>query len=280
MGRPMMDVTIAVIDNLSWMELRPYASSLVLSGFTGIKMILVTPYTPQEVRFNFTRLGFTLIEGEAPPKNPAQWDTWGWRRFAQAANVLRQYKDLRYVIWTDARDVIFQSDPSVWLEKNLAPAQMVVAGLNHFIKDCPTWNDAWLSVTSPKDYVRVREFEACACGTFAGAADAMIRMFEDINVMCTGTTHSNVTDQAAFNALVYTTHEEVTRVPKLQEGFSAQWWPAKSSEPRTFKTDGFPVFDTSEGIIYVPETKTPFCIVHLYDRDATWLGIMRRKYAE
>src|SRR5271157_547396 len=180
----MRDVTITFVHNLSWEDVRPYAVSLVRSGFSGLKLVFVTPGTLPEVRYNLKRLGFVLVESPAPPVNPEHWDEWGWLRFHYASEYLHGNSEFRYVIWTDARDVVFQSNVSAWLDRSLSPHSIVVAGLSHTIKDCPSYNDLWVRAVSGSDYNRIREFEAVACGTFAGTASAMTRMFEDIDIDC------------------------------------------------------------------------------------------------
>ena len=279
----MEDLTIAVFRGLEWASLRPYAVSLARTGFKGTKLALVENIS-DETRQQFTRLGFTIMDRVTPaphPFHPQMSEGWayGIARFLPAVEYLKQNPNrFRYVIWTDVRDVIFQSDPSVWLEKNLAPSVAVVAGLGHKIRRCP-WNDPWVQGASPRDYARVREMEAVACGTFAGTANVMRNLMEDIYKGCLAANHPQATDQGMLNVLIRTApYESIVRVPKLQEAFSAQWYPAKDGDPTLLPNYAPPIFDKVSQTVYAPDSGIPFSIVHLYDRDRTWLALFREKY--
>ena len=275
------DLTIAVIRGLEWAALRPYAVSLANTGFAGVKAVFMEN-TSQEARDRFIDLGFTVIDRVTPPSKlhpqmPPDW-AYGIYRFLPVIEYLREGQDkFRYVIWTDVRDVVFQTDPSAWLEKNLAPSQIVVAGLGHAIKDCP-YNDPWLRAVDLEGYERIREMEAVACGTMAGLAKPMLKFFQDMYAGCHAANHMWGTDQGMFNALLRRPpYDKIARIPRSSEGFSAQWFPAKNNDPIVYPGYAFPVFDKPSGLVLTPEGE-PYSIVHLYDRDPAWVNIMRQKY--
>jgi hypothetical protein len=277
------DVTIAVVKGLDWPALRPYAVSLTRTGFQGMKIFFVED-TCREVRDNLMRLGFTVIDRITPPYTQAELacnTTWayGRHRFPPAIDFLKRFPGrFRYVIWTDVRDLIFQTDTSVWLENNLAPHKIVVAGLGHLIKSCPIYNDPWVQASDPQNYSWIRETEALCPAAMAGEADAMLSLMESIYYGCLATKNPVATDQGMLDVLVRTSYKDIVRVPASCEGFSAQWFPAKNFDPSLLPNYGMPVFSKSDGVVYVPETDVPFSTVHLYDRDAEWLSIMRKKY--
>jgi hypothetical protein len=278
----MLDLTIAVVRGLDWVSLRPYAVSLAQTRFKGVKAVFMEN-TSQQVRDNFENLGFTCIDRTTPvsalnPQMPPDW-AYGVYRFLPVIEYLKRSPGrFRYVIWTDVRDLIFQSDPSVWLEQRLHPNEIVVAGLGHAIKDCP-YNDPWVRACDPADYERVREYEAVACGTFAGTSAAMLKLMEDIYNGCLAANHPWATDQGMLNCLVRRPeYARVARVPRMAEAFSAQWFPAKDADPIVYPGYGFPVFDKGRREVLTREG-LPFSTVHLYDRDPAWVAIMREKYA-
>jgi hypothetical protein len=271
------DLTIAVIKSMDWASLRPYAVSLTRTGFRGTKLVFVED-TSQHVRDNLTRLGFTVVDRGTSPSLQDIW-AFGIQRFLPAIEYLNSNSGrFRYVIWTDVRDVVFQTDPSVWLEARLAPNEIVVAGLGHAIKDCP-YNDPWLRAASLRDYERVRELEAVACGTFAGTADAMLKLMRGIYCGCLEANTLWATDQGMLNCLIHSPkYARIARIPRMAEAFSAQWFPAKDADPIVYPGYGFPVFDKGHREVRTREG-LPFSIVHLYDRDPAWVNIMRQKYA-
>ncbi len=284
------DITIAVSKGLDWPTLRPYAVSLTRTGFRGMKLFFVED-TNQEVRDNLLRLGFTVIDRVTPPYTPAEIAyagpahnltcAYGRNRFIPVIDFLKRFPGrFRYVIWTDVRDLIFQTDTSAWLESNLAPHKIVVAGLGHLIKACPIYNDPWVHAADPKNYSWIRETEALCPGTMAGEAEAMLALIEGIYYGCLATKNPVATDQGMLDVLVRTSFKDIARAPRMQEGFSAQWFPSKNADTSILPGYGFPVFNKTDGVVYTPETHVPFSTVHLYDRDSEWLAIMREKYCD
>lgn len=275
------DLTIAVVRGLSWEALRPYAVSLTQTGFKGTKLMFVENLS-DEARAHLTVLGFELVDRVTPPSKlhpgmPPDW-AYGVYRFVPVVGYLVDNPGrFRYVIWTDVRDVIFQTNPSDWLKQHLAPSIIVVAGLGHAIKSCP-YNDPWVRAAHPPSYEEVRECEAVACGTFAGEADAMLMLFIDIFDGCLYANDPQATDQGMLNYLMRCEpYDKIARIPRMTEGFSAQWFPAKDKDPTIYPDYGFPVFDKKRGLVLAP-TGGAFSIVHLYDRDPEWLAFMRGKY--
>lgn len=267
------DLTIAVIRGLDWVSLRPYAVSLA-RVFKGTKLVLAED-TSEEARTHLAQLGFTVVDRAPTPKGLDSW-AYGVHRFPPAIEYLKQNPGrFRYVLWTDIRDLIFQSDPFVWLEHNLAPNRLVVAGLGHAIKDC-AYNDPWVRACSPREYSLVRQQEAVACGTFGGDADTTLRLLEEIYAGCTAANNAWATDQGMLNVLVRRP-EFNAHISHTGETLTAQWWPARNDDPMIYPHYFRPVFDKTDGLVKGPGG-VPYSIVHLYDRDPAWVAIMRERY--
>jgi beta-1,4-mannosyl-glycoprotein beta-1,4-N-acetylglucosaminyltransferase len=278
------DATIGVIRGMDWPTLRPYAVSLTRTGFAGMKIMFVEDVST-DVKNKLVKLGFSVIERKTPPPSeadtllPEHW-SYGYHRFEPVIKIL-EHNAFRYVIWTDVRDVVFQTDPSVWLEKNLGDKKIAFAGLGHVSAGCP-YNDAWIKQAAQDDalWEEVRQQETLACGTFAGEYQAMLDLMRDCYEGCLAI--PGTVDQGMFNCLVRTSpYKEITKVPALAEGFSAQWWPGKSiaQQPPILPGYGSPLF-SADGEVLVPETGELFSIVHLYDRDPALAKIIQEKYAD
>ena len=279
---PPVDAVIGVIKNYDWEKIRAYVVSLNRSGFTGAKLMFVEGVTVA-AREGLVTNGFTLIDFKTPPDFVAEeqkdYLTFGRYRFKPVIDYLKQQPKFRNLIWCDVRDQVFQSNPSVWLEQNTAPAQIIAAGEGWLVKD-EGYNDGWTKKVSPQDYEWLREQEICCSGTFAGTADAVLGIFERIWEMTLASRNAgaNNADQGMFNRVIRTSpQKEVTRIPRMREGFCATWFPAKSNDPKLIPNYGKPLF-ASDGIVYTPETHTPFCMVHQFDRDPFWRELMDKKY--
>jgi hypothetical protein len=85
-----------------------------------------------------------------------------------------------------------------------------------------------------------------------------------------------------FNCLVRTSpYKEITKVPALAEGFSAQWWPGKTGTqvPPIIEGYGEPTFIVPSGEVITSESKM-FSILHLYDRAPAFAKVIRDKYTD
>lgn len=278
------DAVIGVIKGYDWSKIRPYVISLERSGFKGDKIMLVEN-VPQNTRQELANHGFIVSTFVTPPSVLAEeqrdYLTFGRHRFKYAIDFLAG-RTYRNIVFCDVRDVVFQSDPGAWLEKNLGESKLVAAGEGWIVKD-EGYNDRWNRKVSPDQYAVLREMEVLCSGTFAGEATHMIGVFESIYALALDTigTMPDNADQGMFQRVVRNSpYKEVTRVPKMHEGFVATWFPAKSNDPKLIPNYGKPVFNEADGVVYTPDTNVPFSMVHQFDRDPKWSAIMEAKYAE
>ena len=274
------DVVIGVVTGLSWAELRPYAVSLSRCGFEGDKVLLVNNLA-DDVRANLTRLGFILVDYELHEKlkdcnaqsNVNAWTYFGKYRWYVASAFLKENLDkYRYVIWTDVRDLMFQTDPSEWLNDLPEPFAIVASKECWLIKDQPH-NNQWAIFTtagSEEDYMWLREQEVLCSGCVAGKAATMIELFDAIFEF-SEKADPRANDQGIFNYVVRKPpFRDVTMVPFMEAGFIATGGARKRYEQHAYTTDDAPIFDISEYVVSTPIAKEPFCIVHQYDRDPNW----------
>lgn len=278
------DLIVSVVRNLDWATLRPYAVSLSKSGFTGTKLFFVENVS-EEVRQGLASYGFDVIDWIS--SQACRGTCFNTDRFGTVADHLeRNYKKYRYVIWCDCRDLIFQSDPTEWLEKHLAPNRLVGATECFKIKDQAT-NDEWVARScSPAAHARVREQDILCSGTVAGDAEAMCDLFYSFWEKHRTQLSPEIHDQGFMSYLLWDSpFRRMTYVPKMEEGFAAtvSWflWPNQVQASEMLKslwTDAPPVFDWESGLVLAPNTGVPFSIVHQYDRDRKWYELTMEKY--
>jgi hypothetical protein len=115
------DIVIGFITGYKYDKIKPWVDSLMNSGFSGRKM-MVTYDIKIDVIEKLHDLGFTVI-----PLEPKEQFNIVNIRFLHIWQYLKNFAvKPRYVISTDVADVIFQSDPSIWLEKNLSNKKLCV----------------------------------------------------------------------------------------------------------------------------------------------------------
>ncbi len=261
------DLVVGVVKGFSWEPLKAYAASLLSSGFAGTKLMCVQDINA-EARHNLERLGFVVVDF-------ANTGSFMTERYAPAIDYLSKVVDTtRYVIWTDVSDVVFQSDPSVWLEKNLAPAKLLGCSEGVMLYQEPT-NDSWVKQVSGEDYEWVRKEEQLCSGTIAGEAKEALALFRKIHEMSfTVPDYGFGRDQGLLNYILrLSPFKEVARVVRADDSFALQanWFLLNMQ--RENWTSAAPVFNLLTGTARCPSTGELYAILHQYNRDSSsWLG--------
>ena len=271
----MTDLIVSSVYNFGWPQLRPYVVSLDRTGFRGTRLMFVEKIT-EEARENLLRYGFTLVPSDAVAQNAdrLQLDPDHWvvcYRYGPVVEFLRHhFRDFRYVIWTDVRDLIFQTDPTLWLEDNLKPPyQLVAATVPILVEDCGM-NDRWSALTNGSDHPWLRTKEVCCAGTIAGNSLTVSNALAMIHHITSVSPDAN--DQAAWQQFARMFYRAVTIFPRMKEAWCSTWYSYDSS----ILTDEAPTF--RNGVFYAPETGVPFSMVHIYDRDPVWKNTVERRY--
>ena len=277
----MNDLVMTVVRGYDWAPLKHYAVSLARCGFKGTKLMLVQNIS-ELARKNLLDLGFKLVDFSVV--DPLRG--FGTIRFEPAAEFLRNNKGFRYVICTDMRDVVYQSDPSVWLEQHLSPYRLLASSEGVLIKH-EHYNDQWVRQAFPEDHVWIREHEVCNSGAIAGDAEMMLAVFEkiyEISLLSNENT-GGFLDQGLWNyVLRISPFKEVIRISKTDESFftSCNWFLVHDAGRSAESTYGWMWIDKPpvmrEGLVYPVGSSEPYCIVHQYDRDDEWKAAVEQRY--
>ena len=272
------DVVLSVIKDYNWQQVMPYAVSLSRSGFKGTKLMFVQNIGA-DARENLTRLGFKLIDFTTSDRERLFWTT----RYEPALQYMLMNMDRhRYVIWADVRDLVFQSNPSVWLENNLRPHKLVAASECIHIKD-EAINTGWVRQTYGEEGLTwLGEHEVCCGGTIAGNADVVYDFLGTVHDALLST-KVPIIDQSVVNyTLRVSPFKDIARIPRMAEGWAAtcSWFLSSEGDFSRFWTDQSPVFDKQTGLVKDPQRGNPFPILHQYDRDWSWKVLIEEKYKE
>ena len=238
----------------------------------------------ERARKNLLALGFKLVEFGFTDSLRG----FGTIRFKPAADFLRDNKVFRYVICTDMRDVVYQRDPSPWLEQHLSPHRLLGCSEGLLIKN-EVYNDQWVKQAFPEEHSWLKELEVCNSGAIVGDAEIMQAVFEriyDISLRSTEATGAFL-DQGLWNYVLRTSpFKEVSRISKTNESFFASCnWFLVHDEGRTAEsTHGHKWIDEPpvlcDGLIYPKGKSEPYAIVHQYDRDSQWYSAIAARYLE
>ena len=201
------DLIIGGASNYSWQELKYWINSIKKSGFQG-DVVLVATNISAETITTLTNKGVILsIYGEKQPDGSYKAHSNGVphvERFFYIWNFLNSIKEeYRYVIATDTRDVVFNKNPSDWLEMflGLTTNKLVVSPEGLKYKDEPWGNQNLLDTFGPYFHNILKEKMIYNVGTIAGNADYVKDLFLMIFQMSVNRPIP-IVDQAVFNFLI------------------------------------------------------------------------------
>ena len=257
----MKDLIVGCISNYAPQHISQWVNSINQSGFEGDK-IMISFGVPQETLEFLGVNGFDVYEFQPNGRHIVI------ERFYALWALLSQLETkYKYVITTDVKDVIFQKNPSEWLENNLNDKKILVSSecLKYVDED---WGNSNLNLSYPQLYEQNKNHTIYNAGTIAGDFEYMKDFFLHIfNLSLIG--NDPQPDQAALNILTHTNpfkdkvlfaNQEdgwccqlgTTLDPKIKDKYSA-----KLLEP-------IPTYD-NEGKVYNSKNEL-FYLVHQYDR--------------
>src|SRR6266568_4030817 len=116
---PTKDLIIGAYTNYNWNHIKYWANSIDRCGFTGDRAVIVYNSDADTVN-RLSDLNFDVIVFRQDPISKNYY--WPYQnliivvqRFYDLWQYLNKNNNYRYVITTDVKDVIFQTNPSDWL---------------------------------------------------------------------------------------------------------------------------------------------------------------------
>lgn len=282
----MKDVVIGCITNYTFDKIQYFVNSIDRSGFTGYKVMVVynVPFsTVDELqKRNWIVIAFNKDENK------------GWYTYKDNFRIMcdrqlhyhqtlqqlnEEFGDLRYVMALDPKDVVFQYNPSEWLERNMGDKKINVGCESLRYEDEPWGKNNLIESFGEYIYERCKGNLIFNCGTVAGDWKTMSELFLNIYLMCIGSPNQTP-DQAALNTLLsLDVYKNVTRFTMSEEGWACQAGTTidekvlrtskdKLVEPQPY-LDG-DIVKTNAGLIYA--------LVHQYDRIPEWKSVIENKF--
>ena len=273
----------ALKGSYKWSDLSTFSNSIKGSGFRGKKVFLVHGILP-ELRSKLIEEGWELVDYFRFPNRPI--GNYCGERFWPINDFMKERAgEFRYIIHVDWRDLVVQTDPSVWLENHIGPHKLIGCTEGMRVEE-EYYNDWWLKQASPDEatYAMARKYDICCAGTLAGEAlamrDLLCAIYDVLNTSPLRPDHvgglNPPIDQGILNYILrISPFKELTRVPNLEEGFTASvnWYIVHRWTDREV-----PVM--RNGLVYPQGKLEPFCILHQYDRDKSWKTEVEKRYSE
>lgn len=272
------DLIIGAFSNYNdYAVLKPWVQSIKDTGFDG-DIVLIAIDVGNEIVEKLESEDVKVIRKGNPTKMMIHM-----LRFVHIYDYLRNHQsEYRYVITTDVRDVVFQFNPSVYLQeftKLRYGKDLIIQSEAILIKD-EKWNrDNIIKNFGEYFYNEVKESQVYNVGILAGQSDWVRDACFNIYQLSLNRPDW-VADQAAFNIMVnfhpwydhiqraslkdaWAINAHVTNKPDQMEEFGPYLL-----EKRPSMIDG--IVKNSDGI--------PFVIVHQYDRVPEWNEYYSKKY--
>lgn len=247
-------------------DIRPYVESIQQSGFSGEKVMLVYD-VPQETISYLKSKGWNLYGANLQQHIILQ-------RFVDAYKILENYLD-ETIIWTDVKDVIFQKDPTQWIEKNMKKEILAFSECVKFKDD--SWAVVNAGTSFPMEWEWLQDKVSYCAGTIVGKGYALKDLFIEIyRWSLTTANHGQLSDQAAYNVLINLNHfKENVQFVNQEEGFVTQLGTV------FMKRNELPILETTpmyNDTKFYNQNGDEFVIVHQYDRNEQIKQEIYQKY--
>ena len=237
-------------------DIKPYVESIKQSGYNGEKIMLVYDVSNEVIDY-LDKNGWLIAQGQLQEHIILQ-------RFRDMYALLHQ-SETDVIIWTDVKDVIFQKDPTEWLNKWMR--RDILA----FSECVLLRNDPWACVNSgttfPMEWEMGIKNETSYCaGTIVGTRTAIRDLFIDIYRWSKTTANpEQLSDQAAFNVLLRLDHyKHSVEFVEQERGFATQLGTVYMKKDQLSILEPTPIY--KDGKFYNQKGEE-FTIVHQYDRD-------------
>lgn len=198
------DLIIGAAVGYDWNNLKYWVNSIRKSGFAGDVVLVGTDLTKETID-KLTENGVELsLYGQKQENGDIKAHNNGAphvERFFYMWNTLKQTKtNYRYIITTDTRDVIFQTNPSHWLESYLTMHSMVCSSEGMRYKNEPWGNQNLYQSFGPYFHNILKDEKIYNVGTIAGEARLMESLFLLLFQLSINRPIP-IVDQAVFNFL-------------------------------------------------------------------------------
>lgn len=274
MGETEMDMIIGCIANYGVDNIKNWVNSINLSGFTGEKRALCYNLSDDVIEF-LEDHGFHCHKCQLNESHIFV------QRFYDQWNILKRLdaSDYRFIIATDTRDVIFQSNPSEWLERNLGDKKIMASSECIRFAD-EDWGNKTLKSCYRHLYDDFSRNIVYNAGTIAGEFKAMRDFF--LNVYQFGlSADAAESDQPALNILINLEHiKPLVKLARQEDGWCTQL--GAVMDPNTIERYRPKLLEPAPGIdsggMVLNVNGVPFALVHQYDRIPELSDIIDERY--
>lgn len=257
-------------------QLKPWVLSINDVVDDNVEKVMCVGNASVETRQWLVEMGFKIVD--MPQANiPVHV-----LRFLSIYEYLKHnYKNYKYVVTTDVKDVYFQKDPFEYLEINMMRGKkLMAASEGMYYKDEPWGNENLMQTYGPYVYEQFKSNPIYNVGVVAGYSEYVKDLV--FNIFTNAVNRPiPIVDQAVYNVLINTQpYKDIIQYEEHDSGWACQAGttvdPYKIQQFRPKLICGEPIY--KDGYVLNSEDNFGFAIVHQYDRVPEWKEFVRKKY--
>ena len=285
----MKDIVVGCITGYDFDKIKPWVNSLDTCGFTGTKA-MICYNVDYETTEELVKRGYTIFafKKNDEVKRFEYKDNFSIvvERFYHLWYFLKGFKgQYRNIITTDVKDVIFQTNPSLFLERVIKDGKKINVACESIRYKDENWGDNnLLKSFGPLIHEHNRDNLIYNAGTISGDFDTMLDVFLNIYLLCNGsnpfTEGGGGPDQAALNILLQLEpYKTITNFATSEDGYAAQ---LGTTGPQIQNKYGDKVVEKTPILVdnlVCTSNEQVFSLVHQYDRVPEWKKLIEEKYA-
>jgi hypothetical protein len=277
-----VDLVVGAVTGYKWDQIKHWANSLDRSGFTGKKVVIAynMDYDTAEELTNrgYHIIGFYRDDLARQITYPVKDFSIVVERFLHYYLTLTNQSNrecTRFIIATDVRDVIFQRNPSEYLDGEWLRGHDLVMSSEGIAYKHEDWgNNNLFQSFGTSLWNTHKDNTIVNCGVIAGKFDAFLGLAKTIYLACLHAPQhvpgGGGPDQAALNLILDTyVYEHITWISSHESTWAAQLGtmmdPRKIDMYKPFLTEPLPTFNRETNQV-VNHRGLPFSIVHQWDR--------------
>ncbi len=264
----MKDLIIGAIANYTPDKIKVYVNSINQCGFTGNKIMIVYNVPNETTKF-LQDNGWYVYSGElhGHPHMQRLFDMYQALTLLKSDDV--QY---RYVITTDVRDVIFQTNPSEFIDTHLN-LDILASSENVSYKNEPWGKKNIREGYNEALYDRYKDEVICNVGVLAGKFESLRNLLLLNYLVSQAGNTQHCTDQSSFNFII---HNNLVNHRIQIEDISSNWamQAGTLSNPDFIGKQWQSQIKLVNGVLYNGDV--PFVIVHQYDRIPQWSDMIKK----
>lgn len=296
------DLIIGVVDNYDWDKIKYWANSIKKSGFTGHKALIVYNMDAATVKKlteeEFMMIGCNQYDEKTGFSHDNSRGNVMVDRFFHISSFLSMLEEpIDRVIITDVRDVVFQNNPTDWLDKNFSNNFDLIVGSENMTYGAEPWGANNISKAfGPLFYEKKKDDPIFCAGVIAGDMASVRDLCMNVWLICRGLNPhvdgGGGPDQAALNILLdfeayrYSTLfcnpsaawvlHAGTSLPAIQAGSGGIGAAYKINPNITIDFMDEIEYSIKDGKIHVFDREVS--VLHQWDRVPAWKSIIEEKY--